>query len=205
MFENLSKIQMELFKKISGHEFDGKKLSGYFETNRSYDNNEYKGSPWIFSYKFIKETGYLICELAHRLTNNRIYGWNQSGDELNEVVTNKYFHSDLESIVTIKKEESNVVKFSKQGSISSKRVKESVYSRIDFELPEHLWNQIDTAFGECWNNVIGITGTVYEGQIENYIFKYLKNKNIIFEYEKIEKIVKIIYDYISMTGGWLED
>jgi hypothetical protein len=204
MFETLSIVQKECFKKISGHEFKGE-LSGFFQTKKPYDNDEYKGSPWTFRYKFIKETGYLICELAHRLTNNRIYGWSQEGNELSKEITNKYFRSELDSLVKLKEENRNVIKFSKEGTISAKKVKESVYSRINFELPEQIWNEIDYAFGECWNNVIGITGEVNEGQIENYIFNHLKKQRIIFEFEKVEKIVKIIYDYITMTGGWLDD
>lgn len=205
---SLSKIQKELFKKISGFEYNGDETFGYFMTDKPYNNTDYKHSPWFFTYKFEKDTGYLICELSHRMTNNRVYGWDQFGNELSEDITKKFFNSDFDSIVTLENENNEqnkqVIKFSNNGAISAQRVKDSVYSRIDFELPEHIWEEINFAFGDCWNNLIGVTGWVYESQIENHIFNHLKNKKIIFDYEKIERIVKIIFDYISMSGGWLE-
>ena len=44
-----------------------------------------------------------------------------------------------------------VVKFSNDGKIDPDRVKIAVYNRIDFELPEDLWNKIDSLFAQCWN------------------------------------------------------
>jgi len=97
------------------------------------------------------------------------------------------------------------IQFAKFGSIDPKKVKTAVYNRIDFELPEWLWDKIDSSFGECWNEEIGLRGWVHEGQIEKFIHKKLHNENIIFDYSKIERIVKIIYDYIEMSGGFLDD
>jgi len=99
----------------------------------------------------------------------------------------------------------NVIPFSNDGIIDPQKVKNAVYNRINFELPENIWNKIDTAFAECWNEKIGIGGDVYENQIENYIAKKLKKENTIFDPEKTKQIVKIIYDYIEMTGGFMED
>jgi len=202
----LSEIQKQLFLETCGHEYDGKSLHGLFQTTRPYNNKEYNLSPWNFSFVIEPNTGYLICELSHRMTNNRIYGWDSDGNELTYEITKKYFTDDVESLIIVEKsvEHKNTVRFSKEGGISAQKVKESVYSRIDFELPQHTWEEINTAFAECWNEIIGISGEVHEGQIENHIYKHLKSKNILFEYDKIERIVKIMYDYISMTGGWME-
>jgi hypothetical protein len=97
------------------------------------------------------------------------------------------------------------IQFSKSGSIDPEKVKTTVYNRIDFDLPEWLWDKIDSAFGECWNEEIGLRGWVYEGQIEKFIYKKLQEENILFDYSKTERIVKIIYDYIGMSGGFLDD
>lgn len=97
------------------------------------------------------------------------------------------------------------VQFAKTGEIDPKKVKSAVYNRIDFDLPDWLWDKIDNAFGECWNEEIGLRGRVHEGQIEKFIYKKLQDENILFDYAKIERIVKIIYDYIDMSGGFLEE
>ena len=89
--------------------------------------------------------------------------------------------------------------------IDPRKAKRAVYNRIKFELPNYLWNEIDTAFGDYWNNVIGMGEYIYEGQIEQHIYNHLKSRKIIFEYEKVEIITNIIFDYMSMTGGLLDD
>ena len=82
-----------------------------------------------------------------------------------------------------------VVSFSNKGQIDPTKVKVAVYNRIDFELPQNYWEEIDDAFRECWNVEIGIRGWVHERQIEDYIYNHLKIMGIIFEYEKVERVV----------------
>jgi len=98
-----------------------------------------------------------------------------------------------------------IINFSKEGIIDQNKVKKAVYNRINFELSELLWVEIDNAFGDCWNNIIGLRGWVHEGQVERYIDNHLKTKRIIFDFWKVEIITKIIFDYISMTGGFLDE
>ena len=91
------------------------------------------------------------------------------------------------------------------GYISAGRVKEAVYNRIDFHLPEKYWNVISDAFADVWNDEIGLGNWVHEEQIERYIAKAVKKKGLLIEYGRIETIVKIITDYIEMTGGYLDE
>ena len=101
--------------------------------------------------------------------------------------------------------EVKTINFTNEGEIKSSKVKVAVYSRIDFDLPEDLWDKIDDLFAECWNDVIGLRGAIYENQIEQYIYNGLKKEKIIFPYDKVSKIVGIIFDYIKMTGGFLKE
>ncbi len=101
-------------------------------------------------------------------------------------------------------EMTKTINFSNEGEINSSRVMAAVYNRIDFELPENIWQEIDLGFAECWNNEIGLRGWIHEGQIESFISKHLKKKRIIFDFEKVERIVGIIFEYIQMTGGFLK-
>lgn len=97
------------------------------------------------------------------------------------------------------------IQFAKSGYIDPDKVKIAVYNRIDFELPDLLWDKISNAFGECWNNEIGLRGWIHEGQIEKFIYEKLKADNILFDFQRIEEIVQIIFDYIEMTGGFLDE
>ena len=45
--------------------------------------------------------GFLVCELVHRMTNNRIYGWDYDGNELPNEILNRYFKNDILNLVTI--------------------------------------------------------------------------------------------------------
>lgn len=94
---------------------------------------------------------------------------------------------------------------SQGGGIDPELVKQAVYSQIDFVLPEHIWDEIDTAFGECWNNEIGIGGWIHENQIETYIYDHLKKMKILFEYEKIEVITEIIFKHFNDIGAYMDE
>ena len=98
-----------------------------------------------------------------------------------------------------------VIAFSNEGEIDPEKVKNAVYNRIDFNLPDNVWDEIDNGFRNVWNEVIGIRGEIYEGEIEKSIYNHLKSRKILIDFDKLEKIVGIILDYIKMSGGFLED
>ncbi|MGM1055438.1 MAG: hypothetical protein ACQEWG_06090 [Bacteroidota bacterium] len=88
----LADIQKKKFLETSGKKYIGKELKGSFSTKRPYNDEKWeKYSPWLFSYVIEPETGNLICELEHRMTNNRIYGWDKVGNELENEIIEKYF------------------------------------------------------------------------------------------------------------------
>ncbi len=89
--ELLTEVQKEKYLNISGFEFTSNKPSGQFSTPYPYNNREWELSPWIFTYVIEEDTGNLICELEHRMTNNRIYGWDKSGNELPDSILHKHF------------------------------------------------------------------------------------------------------------------
>ncbi|MCL2059608.1 MAG: hypothetical protein FWH01_11240 [Oscillospiraceae bacterium] len=91
----LTDIQKKRFLDISGIEFDFKELRRNFTTPYPYNDRSWKYSPWHFTYVIEEETGNLICELEHRMTNNRIYGWDIFGNELPNEILYKYFTPHL--------------------------------------------------------------------------------------------------------------
>ncbi len=78
----LTKIQKEKFLEIACIEYDGKTMRGSFLTKYPYNDKSWSHSPWNFRFQIDTKTGNLYCELSHRMTNNRMYGWNANGDEL---------------------------------------------------------------------------------------------------------------------------
>lgn len=66
------------------------------------------------------------------------------------------------------------------GSINADRVKVAVYNRIKFELPIIIWEAIDTAFSNYWNDVIGFGNYVSFEETVNYIDHQLKKRRLCF-------------------------
>jgi len=85
---------MKCFKNVSGYDYEHGKLQGIFKTDRPY-NKEWDLSPWRFSYVFQVNTGFLFCELFHRMTNNRTFGWDYEGNELAEKIIDEVFPNDI--------------------------------------------------------------------------------------------------------------
>lgn len=90
-------------------------------------------------------------------------------------------------------------------SIDPGKVKKAVYARIDFPLPESTWEAIDHAFGDCWNNVIGIGGDIYFDQIFDFVSGHLKKRHILLFPDNLARVLTIMLDHIEMTGGFLDD
>jgi hypothetical protein len=98
-----------------------------------------------------------------------------------------------------------IIEFSNVGKIDPAKVKNAVYNRLDFNLPDNVWDEIDNGFRNVWNDEIGLRGWIYEGEIEKSIYHHLKSCKILIDFDKLERIVGIILDYIKMSGGFLED
>ena len=80
-----------------------------------------------------------------------------------------------------------------------------VLNGIDFELPEHIWDAIDDAFGNYWNVEVGYGGWPDLNSAVCSISKWLQNEQIIFPIDKIVTIVNLIFDWIEQIPGALLD
>ena len=92
-FNRLTEIQKIKFREMSGYEYDNKSLSGRFETDRPYDQDDWKYSPWLFSFTYDQDSGNLFCQLDHRMTNNRTSGWDSEGNKIDNLVVEKIYPS----------------------------------------------------------------------------------------------------------------
>ena len=89
-YNKLSDIQKLKFREVCGYKYVGNKLEGRFTTDRPY-NKKWGLSPWIFTYVLKQETGFLICELDHRMTNNRTFGWDYEGNKIDTKIIDLVF------------------------------------------------------------------------------------------------------------------
>ena len=77
-----SPAQREQFISVAGYPYPENTTEGTFKTDRPHNDGEWKLSPFWVQYIFQEEDGKLFCELSHRMTNNRGYGWDYDGNPL---------------------------------------------------------------------------------------------------------------------------
>lgn len=90
-------------------------------------------------------------------------------------------------------------------TIDAERVKRAVYNRIDFELPKEVWTEIDGAFRVCWNEIIGFGNEVDRTEVINYVVDWLRKRKVMILESRLTRILDIMFDYIKMVGGFLDE
>ncbi|MDE6807599.1 MAG: hypothetical protein K2I98_03960, partial [Prevotella sp.] len=80
-----------------------------------------------------------------------------------------------------------------------------VLNGIDFNLPDHVWDAIDDAFGYYWNVEVGYGISPDLNSAVSSIHNALQEKHIIFSLEKIVDIVNVMFDWIQQIPGVLLD
>ena len=90
-------------------------------------------------------------------------------------------------------------------AFSSEVMHKVVLNGIDFELPEHIWDAIDDAFGNYWNIEVGYGGWPDLNSAVSSISNWLQKKNIIFSTDKIVTIVNVMFDWIEKIPGAILD
>ena len=90
-------------------------------------------------------------------------------------------------------------------AFSSEVMHKVVLNGIDFDLPEHIWDAIDDAFGNYWNIEVGYGGWPDLNSAVSSISNWLQKKNIIFSIDKIVTIVNVMFDWIEKIPGAILD
>lgn len=91
-------------------------------------------------------------------------------------------------------------------AFTSETMHKVVLNGIDFELPEHIWDAIDDAFGNYWNVEVGYGGWPDLNSAVSSISNWLQNEQIIFPIDKIVTIVNLMFDWIEqIPGATLDD
>lgn len=76
-----------------------------------------------------------------------------------------------------------------------------VLSKIDFELPDEIWDAINDGFAYYWDFEVGFGNYADFDDTCRSINKHLESANIIYPYDKLEIIVNIIYDFMEEIPG----
>lgn len=78
---------------------------------------------------------------------------------------------------------------------------EVVNNQIGFVLPYHLWEEINEAFTNYWNEEVGLNGDIFKGAIFTSIRQYLIDDLFYCPDELLQEIVTSIEDFIIKIPG----
>ena len=80
--------------------------------------------------------------------------------------------------------------------IDPQRVKRAVYNRIDFELPEETWKEINDAFCTCWNEALSVVKQhVWKQQSDTLPFSLWFPK-LIELFKQKSKFLEYLYRHV---------
>ena len=81
-----------------------------------------------------------------------------------------------------------------------------VLNQIDFELPDFIWEEINEGFANYWNEEVGFGNYVYFEDACLFIQRHINCAGILLPYDKIEKIMEILFDFIAkIPGAFLDE
>ena len=78
---------------------------------------------------------------------------------------------------------------------------EVVNNKIGFVLPYHLWEEINEAFANYWDEEVGVNGDIFEGAMFISIRKYLNADLFYCPDELLQEIVTAIEGFIVTIPG----
>lgn len=88
-----------------------------------------------------------------------------------------------------------------KGAFTPEVLKMVVEDSLGSEFQPHLWEAFDDAFTDYWDKELGIGTWFYFDQMAPFIYEKMKEKRILVSYEYIEKMSKIVLDFIEQIPG----
>ena len=76
-----------------------------------------------------------------------------------------------------------------------------VLSKIDFELPDEIWYEINEGFSYYWDEEVGFGNDVYFDSACQSIQKHLNSVGILYPYDKLGIILEILFNFIGQIPG----
>ena len=93
-----------------------------------------------------------------------------------------------------------------EGAFSEPVLHKLVLSKIDFELSDEIWNEINAGFEHFWDVEVGVGNGFYFDDACQSIQKHLDSVGILFPHDKLAIILEIMFDFIEqIPGAFLDD
>lgn len=90
-----------------------------------------------------------------------------------------------------------------EGAFSEPVLHTVVLSKIDFELSDEIWNEINEGFEYYWDVKVGLGNCVYFADAYWSILTHLETKGILLPYERLWTILEAMFDFIEQIPGAL--
>lgn len=88
-----------------------------------------------------------------------------------------------------------------EDAFSEEMLHKIVLNQIDFDLSDDLWYVINDAFGNYWNNEVGL-GNYFDNESMFYsVKKWINKRNFMISDEHLFKIVETITSFILSIPG----
>ena len=76
-----------------------------------------------------------------------------------------------------------------------------VLIKIDFELPDEIWYEINECFSYYWDEEVGFGNDIYFDSACQSIQKHLNSVGILYPYDKLGIILEILFNFIGQIPG----
>ena len=90
-----------------------------------------------------------------------------------------------------------------EGAFSEPILHKIVLSKIDFELSDEIWGEINAGFEHYWDVEVGVGNSIYFAEAYRSILTHLELKGILLPYEQLWAILEAIFDFIEQIPGAL--
>ena len=124
------------------------------------------------------------------MTNNRLFS-----SETDSTMNNSA--DDITPKVRIRK----LISPMREDAFTPEVLKMVIEDRLGSELQPILWEAFDDAFTDYWDKELGVGTWFYFDQMAPFIYEKMKEKRILVSYECIEKMCKIVLDFIEQIPG----
>lgn len=92
-----------------------------------------------------------------------------------------------------------------EGAFTEPVMRMVVLSKIDFELPDEIWNKINEEFAHYWDVEVGYGNFLDYNDACSSIDRYLKRNMLFFSFDKLVRIIEIMLDFIGKIPGAILD
>jgi hypothetical protein len=88
----------------------------------------------------------------------------------------------------------------REGDIDGEIIYSAITALANFEIPHHIYDEIDAAFAEVYTNKEDYGNRINNGIVFDVATTRLKQAHIVYDAEMVSKIIDYVLYYLDMTG-----